>query len=66
MISVVGPGTDSADAYHALSCPGQKYGVLKIIQHQILRLLIGQMNLLKTINNYTFHRLEKIILENYI
>ncbi len=30
MRSVVGPGTDSAEAYQAASCPGQKYGVLKI------------------------------------
>src|SRR6476469_5746531 len=30
MRSVVGPGTDSAEAYQALSWPGQKYGVLKI------------------------------------
>src|SRR5690349_16808471 len=34
--SVVGPGTVSADSYQALSCPGQKYGVLKIsCRHRI-------------------------------
>ena len=28
--SVVGPGTGSAESYQRLSCPGQKYGPLKI------------------------------------
>src|SRR3712207_6593074 len=36
MRSVVGPGTLSAEAYQALSWPGQKYGVLKIsCKHKI-------------------------------
>ncbi|MFZ1334095.1 MAG: hypothetical protein WAU12_12535 [Saprospiraceae bacterium] len=34
MRSVVGPGTVSADAYQAASCPVQKYGVLKISWRQ--------------------------------
>src|SRR5258708_447134 len=32
--SVVGPGTDSAASYQRLSCPGQKYGPLKISWRQ--------------------------------
>src|SRR5262249_60433472 len=34
--SVVGPGTGSAASYQRLSCPGQKYGPLKIsCRHRI-------------------------------